>query len=155
VTATFPLAAVLLFALGGAAWSQEESAPPSATFVFHKSYDTGFGLGRATVQTYYHLPAGICRGRRRQAAFTFIGRSQRQRSLPAGRPLTLWMMTQTFTPGMENRCQNAVTFTPRPGATYDVALRSVVGSHCEINIVESGIGLAPEGLSYDNRIDCA
>ena len=107
------------------------------------------------MQQYYHLPAGICRGKRRQAAFTFIGHSQRQRSLPAGQPLTLWMITQQFTPGMENRCQNAVTFTPRPGATYDVALRSVVASHCEISIIESGTGREPEGLTYDNKIDCA
>lgn len=154
VTATLPLAAVLLFTLGARARSQDESAAPTATFVFHKSYDRGFGLGRATVQSYYHLPAGICRGRRRQAAFTFIGASQKRRSLPAGQPLTLWMMTQTFTPGMESRCQNAVRFTPRPGAAYDVALRSVVGSYCEISIVESGTGLAPEGLTYDNNISC-
>ena len=149
-----PLAAALLFTLGGSARSQEGSAASTATFIFHKSYDRGFGLGRSTLQQYYHLPAGVCRGKRRLASFTFIGGSQRERVLPAGQPLTLWMITTQLTSGWTSTCQNAATFTPRAGATYDVALRSVVSSYCEISIIETETGNAPEAITYDNTIHC-
>ena len=152
--AAVPLGTFLAFALGGAADVQRQAASPSATFIFKKSYDRGLGFGRGTAQSYYHLPAGICRGRRRQAAFSWITGAQRERALPAGQPLTLWMVTEHFSPGRQSTCQNAVTFTPRPGAIYEVALRSAVNSHCEINIVEAGIGREPDDLVYDNSIDC-
>lgn len=151
-----PLAAAvtMTLALGGPAQSQGQAAAPSATFVFKKSYDRGVGIGRGTAQQYYHLPAGTCRGRKRQARFSWITGAQKQQSLPAGRPLTLWMITQHFTYGAVDQCHNAMTFTPRPGATYEVALRSFVGSHCEISVVDRETGAAPEGLAYDKSIDC-
>lgn len=146
--------ALLAGFVGGPARSQPEPAAPTATFIFHKAYDRGIGLGQATFQAYFHLPAGTCRGKRRMASFTFIDGEQRQRPMQAGRPLTLWMVTEHNTPNMESRCHGTVTFTPRPGATYDIAFRSYVGSHCRASVVDSATGRAPDDLIHDNSIDC-
>ena len=149
-----PLAAALACILVGPAISQVGSADSSATFIFKKSYDRGLGVGTSTRQLYYHLPNGDCRGRRKQAAFSWITGEQKQRILPAGRSLTLWMFTQHFRPGWEYVCQNAAAFTPRPGATYEVALRSTVGSHCEVSVVESSTGQVPADIKFDSSLTC-
>lgn len=153
------LAAILSAALAGPAQAEHASQPAApagdtATFVFRKSYDRGFGPGTMTNQRYYHLPDHVCRGKRRVAAFSWMTGEEQERLLPAGQPLTLWMYTRFFSPGMQSTCQKAIHFTPRAGATYDVAFRSIVGNFCEVNIVDRATGQEPDGLSYDDKVQC-
>jgi hypothetical protein len=149
-----PLAAMLILGLVGPARSEDEPAGPSATFIFLKSYDRGLGPGRATRQAYVYLPDGTCRQKRVQASFGWWTGSRRQRTLPASRPATFWMFTNHATNVSQSVCQHAMTFTPRPGATYEVALRSAVDSHCEVSVVDRANGQAPEDLTFDSTLRC-
>ncbi|HYD12782.1 MAG TPA: hypothetical protein VEC11_08035 [Allosphingosinicella sp.] len=146
--------AIFAATMTGTVQSQGTSAGASATFVFRKAYDRGLGFGSSTAQSYYHLPAGVCQGRRRLASFSWLSGAERERQLPAGAPVTLWMSTMRASGAWRSNCGKSVRFTPRPGATYDVALRAVVGSHCEASVVDRSTGQAPADLSFDDKLDC-
>jgi hypothetical protein len=148
------LAIAVFFALAGPAKSQDEVSQNTAVFIFVKSYDVGVGFGTGTLQQYFYLPNGICRGKRRVANFSWVTGSQVQRSLPADRPLTLWMVTRHYRGLDQYVCQNALRFTPRAGATYNVALTSFVTDSCRISITDQSNGQAPEDIFYDNSIRC-
>jgi hypothetical protein len=149
------LAAMLIPGLTGPATAQDRpAAAPSATFIFLKSYDRGLAPGQATRQAYVYLPDGTCRHRRVQASFGWWTGARRERVLPAGRPVTLFMFTNYMNNRMQSLCHLAMTFTPRPGATYRLSLKSSVLSHCQIDIEDIATGQQPDGIAVDRDLRC-
>lgn len=132
------------------------SAPSSDTATIHmkKSYDVGAGIGTGTRQLFFKTDGMTCRGKKKIAAFSGITKSERSVPVPARKRLTLWGFTEHFRIGERTVCQNATSFTPEPGATYDVELKTWVSSGCILRVVDRTTQQAPSDITYHNDLIC-
>lgn len=136
------------------AYSKSEATNSTATIVFKKSYDEGSGIGKETIQGFYSLPAGSCKGRKQQARFGWFPKAEIQKQLPAEEKLYLWMFTNHVSGNFEYLCQNSVSFVPRHGATYQVSINSRVKSDCKVSVFDVKTGAEPQDLLPDKSVQC-
>jgi len=115
-----------------------------ATLNFSKGYDKGAALGASSLQMYFLLPKGSCAGKQRIAHFTWTTGSAVAKRVPAGQPVTIQAYVERLTNFQRGSCENGVTFTPKPGASYRVSQDTKVWAYCQITVTDIATNRPPE-----------